>query len=428
MGESVTGESVTATRGQLALVLDDEPRVSALICKILRAAGIAARQFEDPLPFLAELRTSNPTLVVLDLALGSSDAVDVIRQLEVLKFAGKVLLVSGRHGDSLLEVEKIGRARGLRMLPSLQKPFRIDELAIRLKAIAELQLPDSAPATVPATSSERIPLPRGYLEEALHENRLEMWYQPKVDLKSMTVCGAEALIRGRNQNRGVIQPIDLLPPSGDPLYQPLSLFVMRRTMQDWAKFAERGHPLKLSVNIPASILNAPGFVDLVRSMIPFETDFPGLLIELTEDEIIRDPQWVNEVATQLKLRNVWLSIDDFGTAYASLSRIKDLPFVELKLDRSFVSECASNQLKGALCQTVVDLAHRLGASLCAEGVETEDDLRCLLDWGFDTAQGYLFAKPMPANEFLEFMRAKQDDTEWKTRFAGSNVTRLRTSA
>jgi len=418
-------DAAATARGKLAFVLDDEPKVSALICKILRAAGIAARQFEAPLPFLTELRTSDPELVVLDLALGGSDAVDVIRQLEVLKFKGKVLLVSGKHRDSLLEVEKIGRTRGLRMLPSLQKPFRIEDLAIRLRAIAELQLPE--PATG-AASAHTKPPPSVNLEEALRENWLEMWYQPKIDLKSMTICGAEALVRARHATLGVVLPVDLLPPAGDPLYRPLSLFVIRRTMQDWAMFSQHGCGIKLSVNIPASVLNAPGFVDLVRTMIPSEPEFPGLLIELTEDEIIRDPQWVHEVATQLKLCNVYLSIDDFGTAYASLSRIKDLPFVELKLDRSFVSDCASNKLKAALCQTVVDLAHRVGASLCAEGVETEDDLRCLVDLGFDTAQGFLFAKALPATQFIEFVRAKQNDSEWRTRFASTDAGLLRTSA
>ena len=95
-----------------------------------------------------------------------------------------------------------------------------------------------------------------------------------------------------------------------------------------------------------------------------------------------------------------ISIDDFGTAYASLSRLTDLPFVELKLDRSFVTNCASDKLKHALCHTVVDLAHRLGASLCAEGVESPEDLRCIRKLGFDSVQGFALAKPMPVDVFL----------------------------
>lgn len=255
----------------------------------------------------------------------------------------------------------------------------------------------------------------------------EMWYQPKMDLKLLSVCGAEALIRGQHPVRGLVLPLDILPPAGDALYKPLSLFVMRRTMQDWAQFAQQGFLTKLAVNMPASILSAPGFVDLIRQMIPSDPRFPGLIIELTEDEIICDPQWVSEVAIQLKLCNVWLSIDDFGTAYSSLARLKDFPFVELKLDRSFVSNCASDPLKRALCQTVADLAHRVGVSLSAEGVETTDDLRCLQDLGFDTAQGFLFAKPTPANQFIE-KALRKPATEWETETTAAGTVPSRVKA
>jgi len=117
--------------------------------------------------------------------------------------------------------------------------------------------------------------------------------------------------------------------------------------------------------------------------------------------MIRDSEWAREVANQLKLYNVDLSIDDFGSGYASLSRLNDLPFAEVKIDRSFVSGCASNKLKHSLCQTVVDLAHRFGATACAEGVETNEDLRAVMAMQCDSAQGFLFAKAMPAADFTE---------------------------
>jgi EAL domain-containing protein (putative c-di-GMP-specific phosphodiesterase class I) len=248
--------------------------------------------------------------------------------------------------------------------------------------------------------------------EALQKNWLEVWYQAKVDLRSLRICGAEVLIRARHPDRGVISPVDLLPPAGDPLYRSLSVFVIRQTMMEWEHFAGRGFPLKLAINVPASIINEPGFVSIVRQMMPSDPKFPGVVIEVTEDEIIRDPEWLREIATQLRLYNAWISLDDFGSAYASLSRLKDLPFSEIKLDRSFVTGCATDALKRGLCQTVVDLARRFGASSCAEGVETADELRCLTKLGFDTAQGFLFAKPMPAREFLHLLATRQIEPAW----------------
>jgi EAL domain-containing protein (putative c-di-GMP-specific phosphodiesterase class I) len=375
-------------------VLDDETAVATMICKQLTMLGMEAWQFSDPTKFFTSLRVSRPKLVVLDLALGNSDAVEVIQKLDALKFTGKVLLVSGRDERTLGEIEKIGRSRGLLMLPSLQKPFRTADLNNRW-----LQQLEPAPTNSKSVSPARANLLID-LAEAIRENWLEVWYQPKINLRSLTVSGAEALIRARHPLHGLIAPIDLLPPAGDPLYLPLSLFVLRSTMEDWQLFAKQGYPLKLAINVPASVLSAADFVDEVRRAIPRNETFPGLIVEITEDEIVADAKGIGEVMSQLKLYNTTISIDDFGTAHSSLARVKDLPFSEIKLDRSFVTGCASDPLKRGLCQTVADLAHRFDASTCAEGIETIDDLRCLAGLGFDSGQGFLFAKPMPRIDFL----------------------------
>jgi EAL domain-containing protein (putative c-di-GMP-specific phosphodiesterase class I)/FixJ family two-component response regulator len=382
----------------LAFVLDDEPKIGTVICKMLAGIGVGARPFVSAEKCLEEVSRCGPDLVIMDLALGDTDAVEVMRRLESLKFHGKVLLISGRTETILAEFEQIGRTHSLFMLPSLPKPFRVAEMIERLHALPTLRVSRSAGEE--GRSEPRPTHPRVTLQEALRRNWLEVWYQPKIDLRTLVVCGAEALIRVRHPEHGVIGPGDFLPAAGDPLYKPLSFFVVRRAMTEWAVFAAKGFPLKFAVNVPVSVLSAPGFVDLVRQMMPHDARFPGLILEVTEDEFVRDPESLREVATQLKLYNAWISIDDFGTAYASLSRLTDLPFIELKLDRSFVSNCASDTLKYALCQTVVDLAARFKASLCAEGVETADDLRCVTKLGFDSAQGFFLAKPMPSDRFL----------------------------
>jgi EAL domain-containing protein (putative c-di-GMP-specific phosphodiesterase class I)/CheY-like chemotaxis protein len=384
-----------------ALVLDDEAQIGSIVCKVLSLAGISAHSFTDPLAFLVEIKRSPPSLIVLDLALGQSDAVEVIRKLDVLKFPGMVLLISGRDEATLAEIERIGRAHGLWMVPSLRKPFRAAELKARLQSVSkpEKSNPENGTPALPEDAGTS----RIDFATALQQQWLEVWYQPKINLRALAISGAEGLIRARHPEHGIVQPMDLLPPAGDPLYKPLSIFVAQRALADWNKMCAAGHPLKLAINMPASVLNAPGFVDVVRKLIPAVPAFPGLIVEVTEDEIIRDPDWIHEVAMQLRLCNVALSIDDFGSAYASLSRLKDMPFREIKLDKSFVSGCAADKLKRAVCQTVVDLAHRFGATACGEGVETADELHCLTELGFDTAQGYYFAKPMPLQSFLEFL-------------------------
>ncbi len=115
---------------------------------------------------------------------------------------------------------------------------------------------------------------------------------------------------------------------------------------------------------------------------------------------------IREIATQLKLYNAWVSIDDFGAGHSSLARLIDMPCSEVKLDIQFVSNCASEPLKQAVCASVVDLAHRFGASVCAEGVERAEDLRCLREMGCDTAQGFLFAKPMAPDQLVKMLAGR----------------------
>lgn len=390
-----------------AFVLDDEPQIGALVCQVLERFGFAPRQFVTPAPFLEELRQSPPELVVLDLSLGQSDAVEVIRHLEDAHYQGRVLLISGRDQATLDEITQIGEKHGLAMLPPLKKPFRAADLKKRLSGYVAAQ-PKTRDAGAGADDDgpgEPAKQASVQLAEALQNDWLELWYQPKFDLKSFTVCGAEGLIRARHPVHGIITPDRLLPPAGDPAYQTLTRFVIERAVADWRRFARQGLALKLSVNAPVSVIHTPAFITLVRSTLPREPAFSGLTVEVTEDELIRDSDWAHEVASQLKLYNVDLSIDDFGSGYASLSRLNDLPFVEVKIDRSIVSACASNPLKHSLCQTVVDLAHRFGAKTCGEGVETTEDLRALMTMGCDSAQGFLFARPIPADQFTPTLLA-----------------------
>ena len=389
-------------------VLDDDARVRSSIVRILTGGGYRPVEFSEPVPMLEQLKLVAPEIIVLDLALGKSDAVDVMRHLADLKFAGKILLISGRDEITLHEIQGIGERLGLSMLPSLRKPFRAAELIIGLNS--RTVAVDRAPTT--RTPDEKITVD---LLTAINSGWLELWYQPKIDLQSFVVCGAEALLRARHPVHEILTPAVLIPPAGSVLHQPLAKFVIRRAMLDWRLFADCGMPLKLAINMPVSVINAPDFMSSLREQLPTDTQFPGLVIEVTEDEVIRDLQWIHEVSTQLKLYDVGISIDDFGTAHSSLSRLLELPCVELKLDRSFVANCAFEPLKYALCQTVVDLAHRVGSRVCAEGIEKVEDLMAVIRMGCDTAQGYIFAKAMPPGTFATDIIARR--AELAERFA-----------
>jgi EAL domain-containing protein (putative c-di-GMP-specific phosphodiesterase class I)/FixJ family two-component response regulator len=387
---------------RIAYVLDDDPKVRASVLIILNSIGYDALGFSDTALMLAKLEVSPCEVIVLDLTLGQSDAVEVIHGLAEVEYDGKVLLISGHGQEMLSEIQRIGKRHGLAMLPSLRKPFRAGDLKSLL-----ITPPQALEATATAQQPERNVID---LEEAIRADWLELWYQPKIDLRSSLVSGAEALLRARHPKLGIVPPSGILPPAGDPIYHPLSKFVIQRAMTDWLQFADAGVPVKMSVNIPVSVITADGFVNFLRSQLPSDQRFPGLIIEVTEDEAVKDPTLIHEVSTQLKLYNVGISIDDFGQAHSSFSRLIELPCVELKLDRSYVSSCSSDPLKHALCQTVIDLAHRVGSQVCAEGVEQPEDLRAVIEMGCDTVQGYIFAKPMQPDVFIDRVKSWPSDS------------------
>lgn len=372
-----------------AFVVDDEVQVRTFVSNVLHQAGFQTHQFTSAEEVEAALPKLTPKLIVLDLSLGDSDAIEVLRNLAAVRFHGDVVLISGHDATTVDEVQKIGEHRGLNMLEPLRKPFRVNELRERVSPVnKDTRNTDTSLGT------------------ALQNRWLELWYQPKIDLKSMLVCGAEALIRMRHPQHGVMPPSRFLPPPGDPLYRPLTDYIVQQSLSDWITFSDHKMSNRLAINVPASILQRPDFVANLRRHIPKSPKFPGLIVEITEDEAISDPSLAHEIAVQLKLYNVHVSIDDFGSGYSSLSRLKELPFAEIKLDRSFVRGCAKDRRKRAMCETVVELAHRFGITSVAEGVETEEDLKVISDTGYDVAQGYLFARPLTSGDFVELLMSR----------------------
>jgi len=341
-------------------------------------------------------------LIVLDLALGQSDAVDVIRYLETFGYKGKVLLISGRDYVTLKEIQRIGEQRGLTMAPPIQKPFRAADIQNSLAAAAPAQdLPP--PATGPAPAQSDVKQARIDPAEALRNGWLRLWYQAKIDLKSMSVCGAEALLRVKHPEFGILDPTHLLPIKGSGVHQPLTKYVVQQAMADWENFAAQGQPLKLAVNVPLATLQSSSFVELIRNALPKKPSFPGLIVEVTEGDMLLDPIGIREIATQLKLYNAVISLNDFGGVHSSLGRICDLPCVELKLDPSRVSGCATDSAKQTVCMAAIELAHGFGLTVCAVGVENVEDLRTLVDLGCHSAQGFLFAKPMDSLSFIKML-------------------------
>ncbi len=257
-------------------------------------------------------------------------------------------------------------------------------------------------------STSAAPRPRIAVAEALRNNWFEIWYQPKIDLKRKCLAGAEALARMRHPQLGVLLPGSFLPDVDEDSIAELTQHALLATLCDWTMFEEAGFNLHLAINVPASVLFKLPIPRLVAEYRPKSPRWPGLILEVTEDQIVRDIALANEIATQLRVSGITIAIDDFGAGYSSFSSLRDLPFAELKIDRSFVMGCATDATNAAICQTAIDLAHRFGSVAVAEGVESTADLQALMVMGCDFGQGVLIAPPMPKERFLELLRQRMN--------------------
>lgn len=268
-----------------------------------------------------------------------------------------------------------------------------------LKALKGMFAP--APVAVGDDERDASGKPQVTLAKALARGWLDVWYQPKVSLQTGNWVGAEALIRLRHPELGVLGPGAFLPGAAESDLLAMTERVIACALRDWSDCAALGMPgLQLAVNVPAGAFVALPIARLVREQRPQAASWPGLILEVTEDQIVNDLKIANEVAAELREQSCSLAIDDFGAGYSSLARLRQLPFSELKIDRVYVTDCHRDRVKEGLLESIIELARRFGLKTVGEGIETAHESHKLQGLGVGLGQGFLFAKPMPKDALL----------------------------
>jgi EAL domain-containing protein (putative c-di-GMP-specific phosphodiesterase class I) len=244
------------------------------------------------------------------------------------------------------------------------------------------------------------------LDEALKNGWIEFWYQPKIDLRKKQLAGVEAFARCRHPQFGVLPPGAFMPGATDAELLALSEQAMANVLKAGLKFSKLGINLRFAINVPVTALVQMAIPDLVRAHRDQVDHWPGLIIDVTEEQIVTDLALANEMTKKLAPLNVKLAIDDFGRGFSSLARLKELPFTELKLDRTFVTDCGTDKVNAPLCKTVIDLAHNFGSAAVAIGIEKASDAMALTSMGCDVGQGFLLGQPMPEDRFVSLLRQR----------------------
>ena len=239
------------------------------------------------------------------------------------------------------------------------------------------------------------------LHKALERNELVLYYQPKVDAATRMVKGMEALIRWKHPDKGLIPPIQFIPlAETSGLIIPIGEFVIRTACRQIKTWQEAGYKqMNIALNVSSRQFDQQSLIEIVKEALQDTMISPQCLeLEITESIIMRNPEKAIRTLTELKAMGIQIAIDDFGTGYSSLSYLKRLPLDFLKIDQSFVKSLASDPNDQAIVRATIAMAHSLNLKTIAEGVETEEQLSFLQEHGCDEIQGYLFSRPLPAEE------------------------------
>jgi diguanylate cyclase (GGDEF)-like protein len=244
------------------------------------------------------------------------------------------------------------------------------------------------------------------LRKGIAEDQIEVWYQPQVDAATMQIHALEALVRWRHPTEGVLSPVAFLPAARrGALMGPLSDKIARLAVRDLHRLLEAGLDLRVAINCaPPELLSQTFLPRLYASLDDWDVPADHLVLEVTEDSFLADPQRARSILLDLRSHGIQVSIDDYGTGFSSLTYLRDLPVQELKIDRSLVRDVATDERTRMIVASTVQLAHALDMRTVAEGVEEAVDFAQLVAMGIDVLQGYHIARPMPATEVEQWVR------------------------
>lgn len=373
------------------IITDDSSHVRSFLATMFRDIGFVVHQSDvstsvDPTASLA-FPIDAIDLAVIGVSADNSNALTMLKRLGAIAFPGKVMMIGARHSAALKAAITLGAELGLALLPALGTPFRAADLERRI-------------ATLRPTSPPQAPVD---IEEALANQWLELWYQPKFDARSLAVVGAEALCRLRHPIWGVVLPAHFIPREDDAGFQQLSEFVIARAITDRMHFARDHEPIEISINLPLAALQSDYLTMLLGENLPRRPGSRALMVEIDSAEVVGDFALAQDVAAKLQFHDVGVSLDNVGVNCIQLAGLDRLPFAEIKVDPQIIRAGAKDASDQKICSLALDVAKAHGLRSLASGVETHDQLFAARRLGFDVVQGFLFARPVERSHFTAFL-------------------------
>lgn len=379
-------------RNLTALVVDDTRVIRDFLRALLQNEGVG-RILEAPDGATALTILQQPQqpvdIVFCDLAMPGMDGVETMRRIAAARLEPAITLISSYDAKVLHTVADMTQELGLRVLGTLNKPFTADDVSDILKEYLLTRRIHRSRQGFTVSVAD--------LDQALRENWLDVYYQPKVRLSDGQLIGVEALARLQHPAFGTIDP-DLFIPVAEASGRivPLTMTVLQKAIAQGGEWARQGLALNIAINMSTLGTRRLDLPDVISDMAA-QAGLPNerITLELTESQVTSGAEMLH-IVSRFRLRGFQLAIDDYGTGQSGLQRLQRLPFTELKIDKAFVNGAHKDSDMRSILETSIELGKRLRMDVVAEGVESWNDWRLLKGLGCDLAQGYIASRPMPA--------------------------------
>lgn len=387
------------TASPTLLIVDDDRTQRAIIGAAAARLGffvVNAASVDAADGHLARQRFDT---VIVDLALGERDGIELLRSISKMRPIPRVIIVSGYEERILNAAVRFAHAAGIDDAVAIPKP--VDPA--RLRALLGSTMPPR-PAGVPAASLP--PMTASAIARGLDNGEFFPVFQPKIDLATGAVAGCEALARWHSPALGVVDPADFVAMAESTgQVMAITRAMLAQSIACAREFVAQDPAFVLAVNVSAALLSDLSLPDEVdRILMECAVQPRSLLLEITESVAMSDIAGATDILVRLRIKGIGLAIDDFGTGYSSLSALARMPFSELKIDQSFVRDCVADPDLMKIVRGSIALAHEFRMKSVAEGIEDDATRAALAAAGCDLGQGYLFSAALPFEAFLDWMK------------------------
>jgi len=402
-------EEVTQFSLKLLLVDDDYimHRVTTVMLNDLGVSRVTSAMSGPEALEVLEIQGDEIDVIICDLNMPDMDGVEFIRHLAGQKYQGSLILTSGEDLRILKAVEKLAIEHDLQVLGVLEKPATPAKISELLDSLDQIQQEGTMMPADGVTLAE--------LQNAIVKDEIDVYFQPKIDIKSGEVVGAEALARWIHPFKGLIKPdtfISMAEENG--LISELTDVVCRKSMEYAVRLKAMEYHHNVAINLSVDSLTDLDWPEKISAILQELGLEPShISFEITESRLMEHASVVLDILSRLSLKRFNLSIDDFGTGYSSMEQLQRIPFSEFKIDRAFVHGADRDASALAILESSVLLAKKLDMKVVAEGVEDQRDWDLVARLGCDQVQGYFVSRPLPFSALLKWLQDPENTKNFK---------------